>query len=177
MIAALTLLVVGSANAIDVTVNGHGTLGAEVMELYFDTPETNPLTGEPLISISGDLICNDSLWITIVRPKDITLSDEFCCAGLCRAGNEEQIEIMKFGEVGMAEWYIHITPVPNKDIYLTYTFIQRKNGVVGDHRTLTVYCYYQEQGIDEIPADKVQGTKIIKDGIVYIIKDDKVYHL
>ena len=111
----------------------------------------------------------NALTVTIHRSAT-ELADEFCCAGQCKAGNEELEETLHFTPNGEASWFIHYTPEAGSKETMTYTFSDGQ-----ESRTLTVVFDYSTQGIQNTDhcVDGVQ--KVLRGGIIYIIKDNKTY--
>ena len=176
MTIAIGLLTAYNAQAILVTVDGQGEIGTDPMELTFSAPETDPLTGEQRISISGSLVCPDTLRVTVTR-SPAAVTDEFCCADQCLSGDKESEQILHFAPKGKASWYVHFTPTANEETTFTYTFAQVKNGQVTESRVLTAYCYYSNEGIDNVQRDNVPCTKVIGNGVLYLKYNGAMYDI
>ena len=73
---------------------------------------------------------------------------------------------------GLSNWYIHYNPAAGSNETITYTFSEETESL-----TMTVHFNYDSQDVEQISATQKGSQKILKDGIVLIIKDDKVYHL
>lgn len=164
----LCLLWTTNMHALIVSVDGYGDIPEEGLEITVTEAEEDILTGKPLVTIEGTLVNNGALNVTITR--SITgISDEFCCAGECTAGNGQLTEILTFTPNGITNWFAHYEPA---DSFTTvvYTF-------VGDQtRTLTVH-YDVTQDIETVDGLEPKARKILKDGIIYIINNDNIYHL
>ena len=141
------------------------------MEVTVNEAYEDLLSGDMLMKVEGSLICSNPLTVTITRSSE-GLTDEFCCAGQCIGGNEETSQTLHFAPGGMASWYIHYTPTPGSYETITYLF---DDGT--ESRTLTVHFDYTTQGMETVESrkSKVESKKILRDGILYIIKDNKKY--
>ena len=155
--------------ALIISVANQGDVPAEGMELTINEAKEDVTTGEMQMKLEGTLLCTNPLTVTITRSA-AGITDEFCCAGQCTAGNSETTETRSFTPDGMASWYVHYTPTPGSYETITYEF---NDG--SDTRTLTVHFDYTTQGVEDVQGDNVQCTKVIRDGILYIIKDNKKY--
>lgn len=152
IIAALLLLLAQSANALLVSVEGYGEIPDEGLQISVTEAEENPFTGEMVMELNGNLLCNDSLTVTITRSEE-GLIDEFCCADQCRYGNEEKEEVMKFAPNGLASWFIHYSPLASSDVAIIYEF---SDGT--ESYTLYVRFDYRAEGIENTSAeDRRQG--------------------
>lgn len=171
MISAVLCMMAMSAQAIVVEVDGQGEVTEEGMEFTVNEASIDPLSGLPEMRIEGTLICNDALTVNITR-SNAGITDEFCCAGQCQAGNGETTQLLNYNPSGFATWYIHYNPAAGSNETITYTFSEGAESL-----TLTVHFNYESQDVEQV-SDTYKGTqKILKDGVVIIIKDDKVYHL
>jgi len=155
--------------ALVISVTGYEDIPEQGMEVTVNEAYEDFLSGDMLMKVEGSLICSNPLTVTITRSSE-GLIDEFCCAGQCIGGNEETSQTLHFTPGGMASWYIHYTPTPGSYETITYEF---NDG--SDTRTLTVHFDYTTQGVEDVQGDNVQCTKVIRDGILYIIKDNKKY--
>lgn len=162
-------LMTQAARALTVSVNGHGEISAEGMELTITEAEQDPLSGNMLMKLEGELVSNGELTVTITRSA-AELTDEFCCAGQCTAGNEEISEVLHFTPGGTASWFIHYTPQPNSQETVTYLFTDNEG-----NRTLTVHYNYAAQAVEQVESEGAKAQKIVKDGVLYIIRDNKTY--
>ena len=170
MISAVFCMMALNAQAIVVEVDGQGELTEEGMELTVNEASIDPLSGLPEMRIEGTLISSGALQVSITR-SSTGLTDEFCC-GQCKTGNGETTEILNYTPEGLSKWYIHYNPAAGSNETITYTFKDTEGSL-----TLTVHFNYESQDVEQV-SDTYKGTqKILKDGIVLIIKDDKVYHL
>ena len=168
IIAALCLLWTIIAQALIVSVNGHGDIPEEGLEITVTEAEEDILTGEPLVTIEGKLIYNGALHVTITRSV-AGIEDEFCCAGACTSGNGQTTETLDFTPSGLTDWFAHYKPADTCTT-VVYTF-------QGDEtRTLTVH-YNVTQDIDTVVEQETPTRKILKDGIIYIINNENIYHL
>ncbi len=160
-IIATALLCATNANALLVSVQGHGELDEEGMSLTIEEGKEDPLSGNYEMGLEGYVLTNSgTLNVTITR-SEAGLSDEFCC-GTCTFGNEETSEELSF-ECGdkRQSWYVHYSPAPGSDVTITYVFTDGT-----ESRTLTVRYVRKSQGIDNISADQtapvytIDGTKV-----------------
>ena len=171
MISAVFCMMALNAQAIVVEVDGQGELTEEGMEFTVNEASIDPLSGLPVMSITGTLISNGALTVNITR-SNAGITDEFCCAGQCKPGNGETTEILNYTPEGLSDWFIHYNPAAGSNETITYTFSEGAESL-----TMTVHFNYDSQDVEQISATQKGSQKILKDGIVLIIKDDKVYHL
>ena len=171
MISAVFCMMALNAQAIVVEVDGQGELTEEGMEFTVNEASIDPLSGLPVMSITGTLISNGALTVNITR-SNAGITDEFCCAGQCKTGNGETTEILNYTPEGLSDWFIHYNPAAGSNETITYTFSEGAESL-----TMTVHFNYDSQDVEQISATQKGLQKILKDGIVLIIKDDKVYHL
>ena len=172
MISAVLCMMAMSAQAIVVEVDGQGEVPeGEGLEFTVNEASIDPLSGLPVMGVEGTLISSGALQVSITR-SSTGLTDEFCCAGQCQAGNGETTQLLNYNPSDFATWYIHYNPAAGLNETITYTFKDTEGSL-----TLTVHFNYESQDVEQV-SDTYKGTqKILKDGIVLIIKDDKVYHL
>lgn len=170
ILTLLCLLSVTNIHALTVTVTGYGNIPEEGMDITLTEAEEDILTGEMVMGINGSLICNGTLSVSITR-SETGLTDEFCCAGKCTGGNKEQEETLQFTPGGMADWYIHYMPAASSETEITYLFSEGTQS-----RKLTVRYIFGAQALESV-QEETKTTKILRDGILYIVKDNKVYHL
>lgn len=165
----LGLFLTINAQALTVNIDGKGAVPSEGIELTINEAEEDILSGEMTMKLEGTLVCESALTVTIHRSAT-ELADEFCCAGQCKAGNEALTETLHFTPNGEASWFIHYTPEAGSKETMTYTFSDGQ-----ESRTLTVVFDYSTQGIQNTDhcVDGVQ--KVLRGGIIYIIKDNKTY--
>ena len=169
LVQALCLLFTINAQALIVNVNGQGEIPEEGMELTIAEAEQDPLTGQMLMELQGDLLSNGNLTVTISRSAN-GLADEFCCADQCTSGNGETAEVLSFSPDGIASWFTHYAPQPNSQVTVTYRFEDS-----AESRTLTVHYNYEAQAVENVNSESNSTKKVIQDGILYIIKDNKKY--
>lgn len=166
---ALGLLMTINSHALVVSVEGQGDIPEEGMELTLTEAEEDILSGEMVMKLNGSLRCNGPLTVRISRSAE-GITDEFCCANQCTGGNEERTEILNFNPGGMASWFIHYNPTSDSDETIVYTFTEGQ-----ESRTLTVHYKYPAEGIRNTDPCADGVRKILKDGVVYIIKNNKTY--
>jgi hypothetical protein len=155
--------------ALIISVAGKGDIPAEGMELTINEAEEDILSGDMLMKVSGTLLSKNPLTVTITRSAE-GLNDEFCCANQCTVGNGETSEDLSFTPGGMANWYIHYTPTPGSYETITYLFSDGS-----ESRSLTVHFDYTTQGIQNTDHSVDRVQKVLRDGILYIITDNKKY--
>ena len=157
--------------ALVISVTGYDEIPEQGMEITVNEAQEDLLSGDMVMKVDGSLICSNPLTVTITRSSE-RLIDEFCCAGQCTAGNGETTETLNFTPGGMASWYIHYTPTPGSYETITYLFDDGS-----ESRTLTVRYDYTTQGVETVESrkSKVESKKILHNGILYIIKDNKKY--
>jgi len=157
--------------ALIINVNGHGQIPAEGMDLVVTKAESDPFTGQSLMSLEGTLETSNPLTVTITRSQS-GLTDEFCC-GQCTSGNGQTTETLSFTPGGTSNWYVHYYPAENSDVQVSYLF---SDGT--DSRELRVHYFYSAQGVETITGDQSPTTyKILKDGQVLIIKNNQIYRI
>ena len=155
--------------ALIISVAGKGDIPAEGMELTINEAEEDILSGDMQMKLEGTLLCTNPLTVTITRSAE-GLNDEFCCANQCTVGNKETSEDLSFTPDGMANWYIHYTPTPGSYQTITYLFSDGS-----ESRSLTVHFDYTTQGIQNTDHSVDRVQKVLRDGILYIITDNKTY--
>ena len=155
--------------ALIISVAGQGDIPAEGMELTINEAEEDILSGDMLMKVSGTLLSTNPLTVTITRSA-AGITDEFCCANQCTVGNRETSENLSFTPDGMANWYIHYTPTPGSYETITYLFSDGS-----ESRSLTVHFDYTTQGIQNTDHSVDRVQKVLRDGILYIITDNKTY--
>ena len=155
--------------ALIISVAGQGDIPAEGMELTINEAEEDILSGDMLMKVSGTLLSTNPLTVTITRSA-AGITDEFCCANQCTVGNKETSESLSFTPDGIANWYIHYTPTPGSYETITYLFSDGS-----ESRSLTVHFDYTTQGIQNTDHSVDRVQKVLRDGILYIITDNKTY--
>ena len=155
--------------ALIINVANYGDIPAEGMELTINEAEEDILSGDMQMKVSGTLLSTNPLTVTITRSAE-GLNDEFCCANQCTVGNKETSENLSFTPDGMANWYIHYTPTPGSYQTITYLFSDGS-----ESRSLTVHFDYTTQGIQNTDHSVDRVQKVLRDGILYIITDNKTY--
>lgn len=138
------LLFANSANALIVSLEDYGDVPETGLSVTLTEAEEDPMTGEMQMKLNGTLLCTTPLTVTITRSTD-GLTDEFCCAGTCTAGNEERSETLHFTPSGMVSWFIHYTPEPQSDVTVVYTFTDNE-----ESRIVTVRYIYNPQALETV---------------------------
>ena len=159
-VIAVTLFIATNANALLVSVQGHGELSAEGMNLTVTEGGIDMLSGNYVMELNGTVLSQSgSLEVTITR-SEIGITDEFCC-GQCATGNGELTQSISFSTSGPQTWFLHYSPAANSDVTITYVF---SDGV--ESQTLTVHYIHESQDIPNIPAEQsadvytIDGTKV-----------------
>jgi len=155
--------------ALIISVANQGDVPTEGMEITVKEAEEDILTGDMQMKLEGTLLCTNPLTVTITR-SSAGITDEFCCANQCTVGNGETSEDLSFTPGGMANWYIHYTPTPGSYETINYLFDDGS-----ESRSLTVHYDYTTQDVESVQKSEVRSQKILKDGILYIITDNKTY--
>ena len=157
-----------NAHALIVSVDGKGNISEEGMELTINEAEEDPLTGDMTMELEGNLATNRPLTVTITR-SSTGLTDEFCCANQCTAGNGETEETLDFTPNGLASWYTHYTPKAGSQETTVYRFDDGE-----ETRVLTVHYLYEAQGLEEAEG-RTPSVKTLRNGQVLIQREDKTY--
>lgn len=158
--------------ALIINVTGHGQIPAEGMDLVVNEATYDLMTGAPLMSLEGSIETSNPLTVTITRSQT-GLTDEFCYPGQCVPGNGQTTETISFTPDGSADWKVHYYPAENSDEQISYLF---SDGT--DSRELRVHYIYSAQGVETITNHQSPSTyKILKDGQVLIIKNNKIYRI
>lgn len=144
-LAAMLLLFTNTANALIVSIDGYGDVPEEGLFLTVTDAEEDFLSGEMQMTLEGNLLCSTPLTVTIKRAT-AGLTDEFCCAGACTAGNGALSETLHFNPNGLANWYVHYMPADMSDQTIVYTFADET-----ETRTITVRYAY---GVDITTPDQ-----------------------
>lgn len=166
---ALGLLMTINSHALVVSVEGQGDIPEEGMELTLTEAEEDILSGKMMMKLNGTLLCNGPLTVRISRSAE-GITDEFCCANQCTGGNEERTEILNFNPEGIASWFIHYTPASDSNETIVYTFQEGQESL-----SLTVHYKYSVEGIQNTDHYVGGVQKVLQNGIIYIIKDNKKY--
>lgn len=164
-----------SAQALVVVLDGYGEIEENDIEYPLFTAEEDPLTGQMVMGIKGSVLTNGQLKVGIVR-EETGVEDEFCCAGQCTSGNREVTQFLDYEQTGVIEWYAHYYPEPNSYVKISYTFTETAQEGF-QYKVITVYYTYGVQEIEDVLQEEKGVKKILKDGILYIIKDNKIYNL
>lgn len=157
--------------ALIISVNNHGSIPADGMDLTINEVTVDPLSGERVMFLDGTLICEVPLTVTITR-SEAGIIDQFCC-GQCINGNGETTEELNFTPGGMSSWFIHYHPAPDSDVQINYLF---SDGT--DSRELRVHYVYSTEGVehtdDQLP---MTNKKILQDGHIYIVHNNQKYQI
>ena len=166
MVAASLLML--NANALIVSVEGHGEVPAEGMDLMLTEGEEDILSGRYTMELSGTLLASgEQVTVQITRPAE-GIEDEFCCGTNCTAGNAETTETKTFTVNGLANWYAHY--YPNRAYaQINYLF---SDGT--DTREIRVYYVHVNQAVEDVHAEQ-SASKILRDGQLLIVLDGQTY--
>lgn len=164
----LCLLLTTNVHALIVSI-GHGEIPPEGMELTVTEAPIDPLTGEATVELDGSLLCNGLLTVNISRSL-AGVADEFCCADRCVGGNGQLTETLEFTPGGMASWFTHFKPAASF-VTVVYTF---SDGM--DELVLTVH-YNVAQDLETVSDQTPKARKLIRDGLLWIEYNDKIYNL
>lgn len=131
------------------------------------------IIGNRVFVISGTLFADGPLTVQIARSEE-GMNDEFCCAGQCTSGNRQKEESLNFTPSGTTDWYAHFTPQWGTETHATttYTFSDGNQTL-----TLEVQFDFDSQDIESIHSSDAGIQKVLKNGIIYIIKDNMIYNL
>ena len=120
----------------------------------------------------------DKVGVAVLFPEIFVvidgIADEFCCAGQCTNGNGQKEESLNFTPSGIVTWFVHFYPEWGKLTHstTTYTFSDGSQTL-----TLVVSFNFDSQDIESVHSSDAGIQKILKNGIIYIIKDNKIYNL
>lgn len=151
---------------------GYGDVPAEGAEITVNEAQLDLLTGEPTMELSGNLLCESVEPLTVSLTRSATgLVDQFCCAEQCINGNGQQSESLLFSPVGITDWFIHYVPAPGSYETIVYRFDD------GTDRpcVLTVHFDYTAQALPATSAEETAPRKILRNGILYIIRNQQTY--
>lgn len=161
-------LMMQNASALIVSVEGHGEVPAEGMDLMITEGEEDILSGRYTMELNGTVLAaGGQLSVQITRPAE-GIEDEFCCGTNCTAGNAQTTETKTFTVDGPASWYAHY--YPNRAYaQINYVF---SDGT--DTREVRVYYVHNGQGVDEVTAVQ-PASKLLQDGRVLILSNGQTY--
>ena len=173
ILAALVLLGINNANALIVNVEGYGDIETAGMQIRLTDAKEDLLSGKWVFEINGSLLANGPLTVQIARSEE-GIADEFCCAGQCTNGNGKKEESLNYAPDNIVNWFVHFYPEWGKLTHstTTYTFSDGNQTL-----TLVVSFNFDSQDIESVHSSDAGIQKILKDGIIYIIKDNKIYNL
>ena len=165
------LLLFTHANALIVSIDGYGDIPENGLEITLSQAEMDIATGEMQMELQGSLLCTAPLNVSILRSAT-GLSDEFCCAGACTAGNGETSQTLNYSPAGPVDWFFHYYPAANSDETIVYTFTD-----ASESRTLTVHFQYTTEGMDngQWTKDNGQWTKVLRDGQLYLMHKGQMF--
>ena len=163
------LLLFVNANALIVSIEGHGEIPQNGMEITLTQAEMDIMSGEMRMDLQGSLLCAAPLQVNIARSA-AGLTDEFCCAGACTAGNGETSETLDYSPTGVVNWFIHYFPAADSDETIVYTFTD-----ANDSRTLTVHFQYSTEGVESLLHRSASTRKVLHDGMLFIERDGTLY--
>ena len=152
-----------------ISISGFGEVPDEGTELTVTEATVDILTNEPIMELEGSMLCSEPLQVRITRSAS-GMNDEFCCGITCHSGNGETREVLEFTPGGMANWYVHYYPTQGSYETIQYTFTAGN-----ESRTITVHFDYTAQGTENVQEAAGSVQKVLRDGILYIIKNNKTY--
>jgi len=161
-------LMMQNANALIVSVEGHGEVPADGMDLMITEGEEDILSGRYTMELNGTVLAaGGQLSVQITRPAE-GIEDEFCCGTNCTAGNAQTTETKTFTVDGPASWYAHY--YPNRAYaQINYVF---SDGT--DTREIRVHYVHADQGVEDTEAEQPAG-KILRDGQILIRRNGQWY--
>lgn len=170
ILLAISCLLCLNANALIISVEGYDEVPEEGLEITITEAPVNPLTGLPQVELKGEVLCVAPLTVNISR-SDAGLEDEFCL-GQCIPGNRQLTETLQFTPSGLTEWDAHYSPDANSHETIVYTFTDAEESL-----TITVHYFLGAEGIETVEGQKTKdkSRKVLKDGILYIEKNNKTY--
>lgn len=173
VVILMAMMVMQSAKALIVSVDGEGEVPAEGMDLLITEGEEDVLSGKYTMELSGTVLGSASqLTVQIYRSAN-GLEDEFCCGINCTAGNGEQEETKVFTVSGVADWYSHYVPAAGSDETIRYVF---DDGA--EQREIRVHYVYAAEGIEKsYQQSAVSIQKVLREGKVYIMYKGKMYNV
>ena len=154
------IMMAQNANALLVSVSGHGEISVEGMEITINEAELDPMTEKPLMELNGSLLCSGNLTVIINR-SEAGLEDEFCCADQCRTGSGEKSDTLQYTPTGKVNWFAHYTPAANSNVTIVYLFSDNT-----ESRTLTVHYVYQTESIENVNVQKQQNGIYSLNGVL-----------
>lgn len=122
---------------LQVIVDGVGTLPSDTTVVIGEYT-VNPLTGKPLMEITGSVFCQGVLTVVVER-DDALYEDQFCCADMCVNTDYESVQRIQFSVKDMSRWFAHFTPEEPGTATITYIFAPDNI----NSRRLTVEYRYQ----------------------------------
>ena len=153
--------------ALILNLTGYGDVEEQGIDTTLTEAVTNPMTGEQLMKLEGSLLADGPLTVTITRSQ-AGITDEFCCAGQCTAGNKAEEETLSYTPNDIATWFIHYTPAPNSDTQITYLFSDNTDAI-----ELRVRYLYSSEEVEHIIHNTSNIKKILQSGQVQILRADK----
>lgn len=165
------LLLFTHANALIVSIDGYGDIPENGLEITLSQAEMDIATGEMQMELQGSLLCTAPLNVSILRSAT-GLSDEFCCAGACTAGNGETSQTLNYSPAGPVDWFFHYYPAANSDETIVYTFTD-----ASESRTLTVHFQYTTEAIGQTESAAHKAHKVLRDGMIYIERNGKLFDM
>lgn len=109
-----------SDTPLTLTIDGIGEINSNTIITVTDV-ETNALTSKPQMSLTGMLLYNGVLWVTIEREQE-TEQDQLCCGDKCVYSNGKKTQKIDFSISGLSYWYTHFNPEENQHQTISYTF-------------------------------------------------------
>ncbi len=145
---AIVLMSFQTANALIVSIDGEDEIPEEGIELTITEAEEDPLSGEQVMELSGNLLASSQLTVKITRSEK-EVKDEFCCGEKCTSGNSDIEETLQFNVNGMENWYLHYYPKEKSDVTIEYVFSDET-----DTLKMTVHYLYGTEDIEAVEAEQ-----------------------
>lgn len=170
----MTMMVIQSANALIVSVQGEGEVSEEGLELLITEGEEDVLSGLYTMELRGNLLTSATEITVRITRSASGLTDEFCCGSNCTAGNGATEETKVFAVSGVANWYAHYVPSAGSDETIRYVFDDGE-----ETRSVSVRYVHSAEGIGEIKGEWTKGkwTKVMREGQVVIRCQNKEYNI
>lgn len=156
--------------ALILNLTGYGEIPAEGLDTLVTETEIDALSGKERMLLEGMLLAEGPLTVTVTRSQT-ELSDEFCCAGSCTAGNGQTSETLSFTPSGVTSWYVHYNPAPGSDVSISYLFSDDAGSL-----ELRVQYVHNAEGIHRTDAH-TKAVKVLRHGQVQIRRAETVFNL
>lgn len=166
----IALLAMQQTQALIVSVQGEGEVPEQGMKLTITEGEEDILTGNYTMELEGDLLTQAAEVSVQITRSASGLTDEFCCADNCTAGNGETSETKQFTVSGVVHWYAHYQPAAGSDETVVYTFSDGS-----ESRTITVRYIYSAAAVETTDAAQPRANKQLTNGQLRIRRNGQWY--